>query len=64
MFAPSEVRRTIKRAEIWALFLPLANLVGPAGIYSVKRGAVQALKKDGMNCTVVNHKDADLCIQV
>ena len=42
---------------------PLANPVGPAGIYSVKRGAVQALKKDGAICIVVDHKDADLCIQ-
>ena len=33
--------------EFLALFLALANLVGPAGIHSVKRGAVQALKKDG-----------------
>ena len=33
----SEVQSTVKRPEIWALFLPLAHLVGPAGIYSVKR---------------------------
>ena len=42
----SEVHRTNKRAEVWAFFLALAHLVGPAEIYSDKRGAVQALKKD------------------
>ena len=42
----SEAQRTIRRAEIWAFFLALTNL-SAAEIYSGKRGAVQALQKDG-----------------
>ena len=47
----SEVPMTIRRDEIWAFFLALANLVGSS-------------KKIGANCIVANHKDADPCIHV
>ena len=48
----SEAQRTIKRAEVWALFLALANPVGPDEIYSDNRGVVHALKKrrDDLHC--------------
>ena len=49
----SEVPRNIKRAEVWALFLALANPDGPDEIYSDNRGVVHALKKkrrDDLHC--------------
>ena len=55
-----EVQRTIKRADICALYMALCRLNGPAGIYSDNRGVVQALNRGQANCIAATHKDADL----
>ena len=58
------MRRTITRADIWALFMALSKLTGLAEIYSDNSGVVQALNEGEVDCISANHKDADLWIQV
>ena len=46
-----QVQRTIKRAEISALYMVLMKLCGPAEVFCDHRGVVQALNKGQVNCT-------------
>ena len=53
------------RADISGLFFKdWCKLSGPAEIYFSKRGVVQSLNKDEVECLNANFKDADLWIQV
>ena len=59
-----EVQRTIKRAEIGALYMALTELCGPAEILSDNTRFVQALNKGEVNCISASCKDADLWVLV
>ena len=45
-----EVKRTIKRSEIWALYMALTKLCGTAEIFSDNTGFMQALNKGEVTC--------------
>ena len=55
-----EVQRTIKRAEIWALYMALTKLCGTDEIFSDNTGVMQALNKGEVTCISASRKDADL----
>ena len=42
-----EIQRAIKRVEIWALFLALSRLQGPAQVQMDDRGVVHAFNTGG-----------------
>ena len=54
-----DVHRTIKRAEMWALYMALVRLSGPACIYTDNFCVVQALRSGVDACVSHNHNDAD-----
>ena len=59
-----QVQRTIKRAEIRALYMVLLKLCWPAEMFSDHRRVVRAFNKGEVNCITASHKDAELWVQV
>ena len=55
-----EVQRTMKRADICALYVALGKRSGPPEFATHNRGVVQALNEDEEDCIAANHKHADL----
>ena len=59
-----QVHRTIKRAEIMALYMVFMKLCWPAEMFSDHRRVVRAFNKGEVNCFTASHKDAELWVQV
>ena len=59
-----QVQRTIRRADIWALYMVLMKPCWPAEMFSDHTRVVQAFNRCEVNCTTASHKDAELCFLV
>ena len=59
-----EVQRTIRRAEIWDLYMVLMKLCWPAEMFSDHRRVVQAFNRGEVNSITASHKDAELWVLV
>ena len=59
-----EVQRTIKRAEISAIYMALCRMCVPSETFSDILRVVQALHKGEVDCISAGHNDADLWVLV
>ena len=59
-----EVQRTLKMADICALYMALCKLCGPSEIFADSRGVVRAVNKGEVDCISAVHNDVDLWVLV